>query len=220
MPSAAHRPTHTRPPSNTPTQLTGLLRAGLLTDLVCAHDTATSTFYTLTALGEHVCGHRGVAHGGLSAALLDETLGGAVYMFKADVRKGSRPGSAAASSIPGATAQWAGVPAFTAALDVAYKATLPAGSTIAVVARVDRVEGRKAWVAARVVSRVDGEGEGGEGGGDNPPVLYSEGRALFVVPRAAWEAAAESAGGGGPTGGDETEAGVERRVVHSGDGGV
>jgi acyl-coenzyme A thioesterase PaaI-like protein len=208
----------TCPPARPPAtqQLTGLLRAGLLTDLICAHDAATATFYTLTSLGADVCGHRGVAHGGLSAALLDETLGGAVYLFKAGVREGG----GVTPSIPGATAQWAGVPAFTAALDVAYKAPVPAGATLAVAARVDRVEGRKAWVVGRISSHVENdEGDGG-GGDDGAPVLYSEGRALFVVPRAAWEAAGEGIGGEvAAAPGDETEAGVERRVVHSSDGG-
>ena len=147
-----------------------------------------------------MCGHRGIVHGGLSAALLDETLGGAVYCLKAAGLVGRGP-------------------AFTAALEVDYKAPLPAGSVVAVVAVLDRVDGRKAWVTARIVSAVGGEGEG-----EGAPTLLSEGRALFVVPKAAWEAA-QAAGEGPaadgvppPPAGEEdgTEAGLERRVVHAG----
>ena len=198
-----------RPPPNSltlgpPSQFTGLLGAGLLTDLICAFDRASSTFYTLAAIGSSVCGHRGITHGGLSAALLDETLGGAVYCLKQ-----------------------AGVigrgPAFTAALDVSYKAPLPAGATVAVVAGLARVEGRTAWVSARVVSAVAVAG-GGSGGGragaaaQPTTTLYSEGRALFVVPRVAWEAAQQRLEGADQAtlAEDETEAGVERRVVHGG----
>ena len=134
-------------------QFTAFLAAGTLTDLICLFDPAARTYYALAALGPAVCGHRGVVHGGLSAALIDESCGAVVYCLKAG-------------------GMLARGPAFTAALDVAYKSTLPSGSTLAVVARLERVEGRKAWVTARIMSEVveeGGEGKGAEGGGRARP---------------------------------------------------
>ena len=183
-------------------QFTSFLAAGTLTDLICLFDPAARAYYALAALGPAVCGHRGVVHGGLSAALIDESAGAIVFCLKAAglLERG---------------------PAFTAALNISYTATLPAGSVLAVVAQLDKVEGRKAWVSARIVSEVGSEEEAP--GAASTPTLFAEGRALFVVPRAAWEAAQREDGGNGAAAAaataDETEAGVERRVRHREEGG-
>lgn len=160
---------------------TALLRAGVVRDMVAAveqaHDTTPYTFHALAELGDGVCGHPGITHGGVSAALHDDTLGGLAYTLKRDGVAGIPPG-----------------PAFTVALEVAYKATVPAGAAVLVSARVDRVDGRKLWLASELRTQPDG-------------VLRNTAKALFVVPKD-WEGEKEDGGAG--DGGVVSEAGVER----------
>ncbi|CAF1317641.1 unnamed protein product [Rotaria magnacalcarata] len=75
-------------------------------------------------LGEGICGHKGIVHGGLTATMLDEVSG------------------AAAFSCVG--------PAFTANLNINYRKPLVTPAWVLVRAHVDRHQGRKAFIKATV----------------------------------------------------------------------
>jgi acyl-coenzyme A thioesterase PaaI-like protein len=141
--------------------------------MLCASHAAARTFYALADLGPNVCGHPSITHGGVSAALHDDTLGGLAYVLKAEKAAGIPEG-----------------PAFTVQLEVSYKAPVPAGAAVLVAATVDRVDGRKMWLASELTTQPDG-------------VVRWTARALFVVPKD-WR---REAGGGA---GVVSEAGVER----------
>jgi len=81
-------------------------------------------------LGEGICGHKGIVHGGLTATMIDEVSG------------------AAAFSCVG--------PCFTANLNIDYIKPLLTPTWVLVRAHVERHEGRKAFVHASVEN---GEGE-------------------------------------------------------------
>ena len=70
-------------------------------------------------------------HAGLTAALVDETLGALVYILK---REGVIGGG----------------PSFTVRLEMDYKKPVPASTIMCCTAELVSAEGRKAWVKARV----------------------------------------------------------------------
>ena len=109
---------------------------------------ATRTVYGLWALGQRVCGHPGITHGGISAFTVDELCGQAYVAWFWSARG----------------------PAFTANLNIDYKAPLPASSFVLITVTVEQEEGRKIWFKARVT-----DGPGG--------TLFLEARCLFVVAR-------------------------------------
>ncbi|KAL2914549.1 hypothetical protein HK105_205900 [Polyrhizophydium stewartii] len=76
-------------------------------------------------LGDMICGHPGIVHGGLISAIFDDCMG---YNFFADAA-GKHNG-------------------FTASLKVDYRNKMPAGRTIAVCVRIARREGRKVFLSA------------------------------------------------------------------------
>ena len=134
---------------------TALLRSRVIKDMVAAVDVGPPyTFYALAELSDAVCGHPGVTHGGVSAALHDDTLGGLAFTLKRDAIAGVPPG-----------------PAFTVALDVAYVSPVPVGAAVLVTATLDRVEGRNMWLQSQLTTQPDG-------------VVRNTARALFVVPKA------------------------------------
>lgn len=90
----------------------------------------TGLFY----VGDDLCGHPGIVHGGLIATILDEGL--ARTCFKALPHK----------------------IAVTANLNINYRKPTPAGSFLVLRAETIKVEGRKAWVKGRLESLV-AEGE-------------------------------------------------------------
>ena len=53
---------------------------------------------------------------------------------------------------------------------VAYKAPVPASTSLICTASLDSLDGRKAWVSAQVLDRPGG-------------TLYATGKALFVIPK-------------------------------------
>lgn len=120
----------------------------------------------------------------MTAALIDDTLGGLSYMLK-QIRNKKRPLREDGSVAPVAPAG----PAFTVHLDISYKQIVPAGSAVVVEATIESIEGRKMWLAARVLS-------GGVLGGE-AAVEHAKARALFVVPRDWKPSASEDGGGGG-----------------------
>ncbi|KAI4914418.1 uncharacterized protein J4E92_009619 [Alternaria infectoria] len=95
-----------------------------------------SEFVSLQYLGEALCGHPGIVHGGLLATLLDEGL--ARCCFPALPNK-------------------VGV---TASLKIDYKAPCMAGQIVVLRAETTKVEGRKAWVKGRLMTLGSEEKEG------------------------------------------------------------
>jgi acyl-coenzyme A thioesterase PaaI-like protein len=84
-------------------------------------------------LGEKLCGHRGIVHGGATAAICDELFGWTAH-----------------HCAPGTPTR-----IFTANLSVNYLVPLPANTTVVVTTRLARVEGRKLFLEC-VVESVDG----------------------------------------------------------------
>ncbi|KAL6752161.1 HotDog domain-containing protein [Haematococcus lacustris] len=98
----------------------------------CFYDKKAKQFHSVVQLGKDVCGFPQTVHGGLTAAIIDETFGGlGVCLWKTGAL-GVRP------------------PAYTARLEVDYKKKLPAGSLILVSTHLERVSGRKVWMTAQV----------------------------------------------------------------------
>jgi adenylylsulfate kinase len=77
-------------------------------------------------VGDDMCGHPGIVHGGLLATVLDEGLGRCCF-----------------KSLPHNIA-------VTANLNVNYRKPTPAGSFLVLRAETTKVEGRKAWVKGRL----------------------------------------------------------------------
>ena len=78
------------------------------------------------SVGEDLCGHPGIVHGGLLATILDEGLGRTCF-----------------KALPHKT----GV---TASLKINYRKPTPAGSFLVLRAETTKVDGRKAWVTGRL----------------------------------------------------------------------
>eukprot|EP00201_Polytomella_parva_P020273 CAMPEP_0175046192 /NCGR_PEP_ID=MMETSP0052_2-20121109/4886_1 /TAXON_ID=51329 ORGANISM="Polytomella parva, Strain SAG 63-3" /NCGR_SAMPLE_ID=MMETSP0052_2 /ASSEMBLY_ACC=CAM_ASM_000194 /LENGTH=242 /DNA_ID=CAMNT_0016309895 /DNA_START=181 /DNA_END=909 /DNA_ORIENTATION=- len=130
--------------------------SGQIKDFRYFYDARNSTFQTIVNLGKEVCGFPATVHGGLTAAIVDETLGG---LALSEWRQG-RLGFA--------------FPAYTARLELDYKKKIPAGTIILCSTHVERIDGRKMWMSAKVTD-----------GGDT---VFATAKALFVAPRAlpAW----------------------------------
>lgn len=88
----------------------------------------------LVRIGGRMCGHRGIVHGGATAAICDELFGWTAHHCGPD-----QP-----------------TQIYTANLNVNYKAPLVAGTTFLVSTTLKRVEGRKLFLETRVES-LDGE---------------------------------------------------------------
>lgn len=118
------------------------------------NDKEGKSMVALFYLGEQLCGHPGIVHGGLLATLLDEGL--ARCCFPALPNK-------------------LGV---TASLKIDYRKPARADRYYVLRAETTKVEGRKAWVKGWIEEMSEGEGEGGE-----TPVRVVEAEALFIEPR-------------------------------------
>jgi acyl-coenzyme A thioesterase PaaI-like protein len=77
----------------------------------------------LVEIGDNLCGHPGLVHGGIISALFDNTLG---WLFIAMQQP----------------------PAFTANLNVNYRKPMPSNTTAVIKAHVTNVQGRKIFVNA------------------------------------------------------------------------
>lgn len=110
---------------------------------------------SLAFLGENLCGHVGIVHGGMLATLMDESMG--------------RCGLAALPNRMG----------YTANLNVDYRKPVKAGSYVVVRAEVVKIEGRKVWVKGRIEGLGVGDGKNEKEGGD----VLVEAEALFVEPK-------------------------------------
>jgi 3'-phosphoadenosine 5'-phosphosulfate synthase len=85
-------------------------------------------------IGNDLCGHRGVVHGGYIATLLDEGLAACCFV---------------------ALPHHAGV---TAKLEINYKNPIPSGSYVVLRAKTTKIDGRKAWVVGSLETLpIDGE---------------------------------------------------------------
>ncbi|KAI1209478.1 Thioesterase/thiol ester dehydrase-isomerase [Annulohypoxylon truncatum] len=89
---------------------------------------------SISYLGDELCGHPGIVHGGLLATILDEGLARCCF-----------------AALPHKIGM-------TANLNINYRAPAPAGSYVVLRATTTKVEGRKAWVEGRIETLV-GEGE-------------------------------------------------------------
>jgi len=126
--------TESRPHMKMPAQyrarsLTGraLLGHGMMTVPPYAwNDAAGMEMVSVAHIGEDLCGHPGIVHGGMLATMLDEGL--ARCCFKA---------------LPHNIA-------VTANLNVDYRKPTPAGSFLVLRAKTTKVEGRKAWVKGHI----------------------------------------------------------------------
>ncbi|KAG1665542.1 hypothetical protein FOA52_000688 [Chlamydomonas sp. UWO 241] len=111
--------------------------SGQIREFRCFYNRDECSFHSVVALGRDVCGFPQTVHGGLTAAIVDETLGGlGVCVWRAGAL-GFRP------------------PAYTARLELDYKRKIPAGSVIVTSTRVEQVADRKIWMTA-VVSNGEG----------------------------------------------------------------
>ena len=50
--------------------------------MLCTFNAERREFSSIITLGKNVCGHPAIVHGGLTAAIVDETLGGLNYLMK------------------------------------------------------------------------------------------------------------------------------------------
>lgn len=89
---------------------------------------------SISYLGEDLCGHPGLVHGGLLATLLDEGLARCCF-----------------AALPNKVGM-------TANLNINYRNPTPAGGFVVLRATTTKVEGRKAWVEGRIET-LGGEGE-------------------------------------------------------------
>ncbi|GLC40664.1 hypothetical protein PLESTM_001099000 [Pleodorina starrii] len=111
-----------------------MVASGQIKELRCFYDTQKRVFYSVVELGKEVCGFPQTVHGGLTAALVDETAGGlAVALWRAG-DLGFRP------------------PAYTARLEVDYKRKIPNGQIILIATEVEQLADRKVWLRAKVTN--------------------------------------------------------------------
>ncbi|KAF3917133.1 hypothetical protein ABW20_dc0107876 [Dactylellina cionopaga] len=99
-------------------------------------DAHGTKLYAILHVGDQLCGHPGVVHGGLLATLMDETLARCCF-----------------PALPNKVAM-------TANLDVNYRAPCKADQFIIIKAETTKVEGRKAWVSGRLESLPEPGAEG------------------------------------------------------------
>lgn len=129
-----------------------LMRKGFVSNMACFYNSDHQRFHSVLTLGKETAGYPGIVHGGLSAAILDETLGLLFFALKSQ----------------GALPFWG--PAFTANLEVNYKAKLPTGNTVLCTSELESVDGRKVWMTATISDGPHGK-------------VYATARALFVAPK-------------------------------------
>lgn len=112
---------------------------GIVQDLTGYYNPDAKCWHSVIALGREVCGFPRVVHGGLTAALFDESFGGLLFSLKQQR----------------ALDFWG--PAYTVNLEVQYKAKIPAGATLLCSAELERTEGRKLWMTATMRDGPDGK---------------------------------------------------------------
>ncbi|KAJ6259484.1 hypothetical protein Dda_5121 [Drechslerella dactyloides] len=152
--------TETRPHLNIPPMFrVHTLTGGVLTGVdritvppLVFLDAEEKKLYSIMHVGDSLCGHPGIVHGGLLATILDETLAHCSFL-----------------ALPNKVGM-------TANLNVNYRAPCKAGQFIVIKAETTKVEGRKAWVSARLESLPE-PGATGDG------KVLVEATALMIEPR-------------------------------------
>lgn len=114
-----------------------MLRSDQIREFRCFFDPSKREFHSVVVLGKDVCGYPSTVHGGLTAAIVDETFGGLYVALLTSGGLGLR--------LPGVTAR----------LEVDYKRPVAAPTVLQVSAEVESVEARKVWMRATVS---DGKG--------------------------------------------------------------
>ena len=100
-------------------------------------------------LGNNLDGHNGIVHGGISAMMFDEAMGMACGAMGIKM-------------------------AFTANLNVDYRAPVPANSRVLIRVRLSKQEGRKVHFSAQMTNL-------------DASVLYAEATTLYIIPKQALE---------------------------------
>lgn len=72
-------------------QFTALLRTGLVQDMLFLFNSKDNIAYLVIDLGQDVCGHAKIVHGGLLSSICDETYGALVYCMKQNGGIGPEP---------------------------------------------------------------------------------------------------------------------------------
>ena len=99
-------------------------------------DAELPTLISISYLGQSLCGHPGIVHGGLLATLLDEGLARTCF-----------------PALPNKVGM-------TASLKIDYRAPCPANSYVVLKAQTTKVEGRKAWVKGWIELLGEGDADG------------------------------------------------------------
>lgn len=112
----------------------------------------------ISYLGNDLCGHVGIIHGGLLATMLDEGLARCCF--------------AALPNKVGVTAR----------LEIDYRNVCRSEGFVVLKARTEKVEGRKAWVKGRV-ERLDVGGKGTGNPWEERGEVLVEAAGLFIEPK-------------------------------------
>lgn len=122
-----------------------------------ADETGESELFAFYYLGERLCGHKGIIHGGLLATIMDEGL--------------CQCGFPLLPNKIGVTAK----------LDLTYLAPVSAGGIILLKAKTSKAEGRKCWVEGEIRTVEHGEKYNGEDIDDL--VVNTKANLLVVEPK-------------------------------------
>lgn len=129
----------------------------------------------LYKVGNGMNGHPEIIHGGITATLIDESMGMLQsFNHEREHLRQVKLGKAEGEIPP------QGLGSFTAYLNVQYKAPVRTPGAIAVVAKRVKKEGRKEWLVAEL-KQCHGAGEDEDG----EMVVCATGESLFVTPKAA-----------------------------------
>ena len=109
-----------------------LIASGQVREYRGFYDKSVREFYSVVSLGKRTSGYPSTTHGGLSAAIIDDSFGGLGGSLWKEGALGFRP------------------PAFTARLEIDYKKKIPTGSIILISTSVESMEDRKLWMNATV----------------------------------------------------------------------
>jgi acyl-coenzyme A thioesterase PaaI-like protein len=112
---------------------------GIVNDMTGYYNTLNKKFTSIISLGRETAGFPRVVHGGLTAAIFDETFGGLLFSLKKDK----------------ALNFWG--PAYTVHLEVQYKNRIRAGKTVLCTTELESFDGRKIWMKATMSDGPDGQ---------------------------------------------------------------
>jgi len=130
-----------------------MMEVEMVKEIHCFYDPQKKEFHSIVHLGKEVCGYPNTVHGGLTAAIVDETFGGLMF----NVWKSGMLGFS--------------LPAVTARLEVDYVNRLPHDSVVLCTTRLEECErnGRSFWMQAELSDQ-------------SKETTYATARACFVSP--------------------------------------